>query len=87
MQAVHPELTRAISGADNWDCFFVRWGEEKAAQLRQQPFLAGSFAYHWHNRYNIGLPNNSWAGILHDRYRALSADKVCADPAAAAAPA
>ena len=40
-------------------------------------FFPAAFAQHWHNRYDWGIPERSWAGILFRRHQQLLAKKVC----------
>ena len=47
------------------------------ARMEKEPFFAGAFAQHWHNRYDWGIPERSWAGILLRRHQQLLAKKVC----------
>ena len=42
----------------------------------EQMFFPGSFSYHWHNRYELGMPNGSWAAVLGRRFEAEAREKV-----------
>lgn len=79
MKAVHPELDR------HWNSFFEPVPEGDGEEMRRREaalFLPGSYSYHWHNRYDKGLPERSWAGVLTRRYQRLAMEKtVCRPPA------
>jgi hypothetical protein len=75
MKGVHPEL------AKHWHDFFTPAASDaELARRVAAPFMAGSYSYHWHNRYDRGLPERAWAGVLTARFRRWAADKagVCA---------
>lgn len=69
-------IRRALNGTGvDADAFLarVRSGEE--------PFLPGSYSYHWHNRYSSGLGDpESWPALLDVRYRKLAEAKPCLAP-------
>ena len=47
------------------------------AAVRTSPFFPGSFTYHWHNRYDLGVGvEGSWARVLHDRFADMAKEKV-----------
>ena len=91
MKTIHPELDieqhpqgiRGISSR-SWDGFF--WSKFNTttsptlAEVEATPFMPGSYVYHWHNRYNEGLPKRSWAGVLSERFQRMAQEKapVCA---------
>ena len=90
---VTPALAAAIAGhganftfRTHWNAFFMPLAAGDAARARGgQPFFPGSFSYHWHNRYRLGLPPGSWAEILAQRFAAEAGEKaaVCGGSAAA----
>ena len=71
LAGVHPEFSPALY----WNAFFEPLSPLETYSRSLTPFLSGSFSYHWHNRYNVGLPPNSWAGVLNDRFGRLAALK------------
>ena len=68
LRKVHPEFTYE----QHWNAFFDAASPASAYSRSVTPFFAGSFSYHWHNRYSLGLPPTAWAGILADRFRRLA---------------
>ena len=70
MRAVHPEM------AHHWNDFFSPAADDAELERRRAaPFMAGSYSYHWHNRYERGLPERAWAGILTERFKRWALDK------------
>ena len=74
LKRIHPELSG--SGGKSWDAFFLTAFNGTTSPSRAEveggaPFLPGSFTYHWHNRYELGLGiEGSWAWALSKRYAA-----------------
>ena len=68
---VNPEII-------NFDDYFKKdFDDATYARMEKGTFFPAAFAQHWHNRYDWGIPERSWAGILLRRHQALLAKKVC----------
>ena len=68
---VNPEII-------NFDDYFkTNYDDATYARMEKGTFFSAAFAQHWHNRYDWGIPERSWAGILFRRHQALLAKKVC----------
>lgn len=72
---MHPELT-------GFDAYFAPMSpaaqaDAAARMANGDGFLRGSYAHHWHNRYDLGIPNGTWAGIAFAHHSALAAVKPC----------
>ena len=52
-------------------------GDVSDARMEKGTFFPAAFAQHWHNRYDWGIPERAWAGILFRRHLALLREKVC----------
>jgi hypothetical protein len=77
LNRAQPECTN-----DHWNCFFAPTSsDEELQRWRVTAYLPGSYTYHWHNRYQRGLPERAWAGVLAARFEELARAKVRAcDP-------
>ena len=68
---VNPEIT-------TFDDYFKKdYDDATYSRMEKGTFFSAAFAQHWHNRYDWGIPERSWAGILFRRHQQLLAKKVC----------
>jgi hypothetical protein len=59
------------------DFFKADYDNATYAAMEAGPFYPPAFAHHWHNTYEAGIPERSWAGILLRRHARLLAEKPC----------